>query len=226
MRVQNGSIEGYGSIQTLNDNATWIYPFLPGEPPGVLRMDFAVCIPSNITISELCCSAVGGQFVESELANVRSLNETEQQEIYQNRYPGQNITASQSARTGTLANATGPGEEGAMHWCSMAYNPMSSEALQGVGFSSGGKMMGNVPESVNDWITCFNSSTSEEERTSNEVAYVCTVVDVNTGGIIEGFNHTLAQSVGRGNGAGRGEVGRWTGLLALAISAGLWSVAV
>lgn len=224
MKVQNASTIGYGGTQTLTQNVSWVYPFLPGEPPGVLRMEFAGCIPSNITISELCCSAVNGQFVQSELTDVRAVNQTELRQILDDRYPGQNVTAWESARTGTLVNATGAGEEGAMHWCSMAYNPMSSDALQGVGWSSGGGMMGNVPDSVNDWIKCFNNNTSDEQRGSNEVAYICTVKDVNTGGQIQGYNQTLAiQAMQSQNGASRGEVGRWTGILAVAISVGLWS---
>lgn len=225
MSIQNASTYGYGADVALSSNVTWLYPFLPGEPPNVLRHEFAACVPSNITLAELCCSAVNGQFVQSSLANVRSLNEAQQIEILRERYPDQNLTVSSSTNTGDLANATGAGEEGAMHWCSMSYNPMSADPLEGIGFSSGGNMLGNVPETMNNWITCFNNNTSADQRATNKVAYVCTALDLRTGGTIEGFNRTFAQQ-DINNGAGRTKVGRWSGVLSVAILAGLWSIAL
>lgn len=89
-------------------------------------------------------------------------------------------------------------------------------------------MLGNVPESINNWITCFNNNTSEEERATNEVAYACAAVDVRTGGIIEGYNTTLVIQARQGsqNAGTRKEVGKWGGALAVAISAALWATMV
>jgi hypothetical protein len=168
---------------------------------------------------------VGGQFVKQGLSDIRTLNESEVKSIYESRYPGQNISYPTSTLTGNLVNATDTGGEGAINWCTMAYNPMSDTALQGTGFSSGGQMMGNVPQSMQDWITCFENNTSAEARATNQVVYACSAIDVKTGGIIEGYNRTYAQQTMQ-NGAGRGIPSRWAGVLGVTFIAGLWSVCI
>lgn len=226
MQVQNASTNE-GAPTPLSANVTWLYPNLPGEPPNVLHRELAACIPSNVTIASICCAAANGQFVTEELGNVERLEDSDVREIYQERYPGQNLSIPTSVRQGDLINATDAGEEGAMNWCALPYSPLSDVALEGMGLSSGGANLGNVPQSIQDWIACFENNTSEEARSVNEVVYVCKAVDLQTGGTIEGFNRTFAaESYDNANGGNRGEPSRWVGLLGLTLIAGLWTVCV
>lgn len=227
MQVQNASSLDGGHQLGLSANVTWVSPSLPGEPPNILRTEFAACVPSNVDLASICCSAVNGQFVTRELANKTSVDDAEARSIYEAKYPGQNVSVPTSLRQGNLINATGAGLEGAINWCSMPYNPLSDTDLVGVGMSSGGALLGKVPESILDWIKCFENNTSVEERGLNEAVYVCSAVDVQTGGRIEGYNMTYATESMRGaNGGGRGEPSRWIGLLGVTVIAGLWTVCV
>jgi len=226
MQLQNASSNG-GSYINLSANVTWLSPLLPGEPPGVLRFEFAACVPSNVDLASTCCSAVNGQFVQQELDNITILDDAEARQVYENKYPNMNLSMYSSSRQGDLVNASGAGEAGSIHWCSMAYNPLSDTALEGSGYVSGGGLLGNVPESMLNWIMCFNNNTSEEERSTNQVAYVCTARDVMTGGEIAGYNTTFAaESVKNANAGQRGEPSRWIGWLGVAFMAGLWTVCV
>lgn len=226
MQVQNASTNG-GMFIPLSSNVTWVAPLLPGEPPNVLRYEFAACVPSNVDLASTCCSAVNGQFVQEDLANSTNLDDAQVRQIYENKYPGQNLSVPTFVRSGNLVNATGVGEAGAINWCSMPYNPLSDTALVGTGYSSGGGTLGNVPESMLDWIKCFENNTSSDERSKNEAVYVCTALDVLTGGQIEGFNRSFAmESVNNANAGKRGQASRWIGLLGLAVVAGLWTISV
>jgi hypothetical protein len=91
MQVQNAST-GSGASTPLSANVTWWYPNLPGEPPNVLHRELAVCIPSNVTISSVCCAAANGRFVTQELGNSENLDDSEVRAIYEERYPGQNLS--------------------------------------------------------------------------------------------------------------------------------------
>jgi hypothetical protein len=226
MQVQNAST-GSGASTPLSANVTWWYPNLPGEPPNVLHRELAVCIPSNVTIASVCCEAANGQFVTQELGNSENLDDSEVRAIYEQRYPGQNLSIPTSVRQGDLINATGAGEAGAMNWCSLPYSPLSNVALEGIAYSSGGANLGNVPQSIQDWIACFENNTSDEARRVNEAVYACKAVDLVTGGTIEGFNRTFAaQSFDNANGGNRGEPSRWTGLLGITLIVGLWTVCI
>ncbi|WVF70920.1 hypothetical protein IAT40_005715 [Kwoniella sp. CBS 6097] len=187
MQLQNASKAGYGYVQPLSENATWVYPLIPGEPPNVILYEFAACVPSNVTLAQICCSAVNGTFVTDQLSNRRTLNETEVKAVLDARYPGQNQTSSATYITGNVTETDSPGEAGAINWCSVAYNPLSDTPLEGVGFSSGIGQLGNVPESMNSWMACFRSNVPEDAINKTEAAYACVTRDVVGGGVIEGF---------------------------------------
>jgi len=226
MQIQNASTNG-GSYIQLSANVTWISPLLPGEPPNILRYGFAGCVPSNVDLASACCSAVNGQFVQQSLANSTMLDDAEVRQIYETKYPGMNLSVPTSVKQGNLINATGAGEAGAINWCTMPYNPQSDTPLVGSGYISGGGLLGNVPERMMDWIKCFENSTSAEARSQNEVAYTCVTRDVQSGGEISGYNVTYAsESFKAANGGGRGEASRWTGLMGVAVIAGLWTICV
>lgn len=228
MQVINANSNGIEIA--LSANLTWVSPTLPGEPPNVLRYEFAGCVPSNITLSSICCSAVKGHFVEQGLDNRTSVDDAEVRRIYESKYPNQNVSVPTSVVTGSLINATDAGDNGSMNWCNMAYNPLSDIDFTGTGYVSGGALLGKTPQSVLDWIKCFEDNTSEEARSQNEVAYVCAAVDVMTGGRIEGYNVSYATQSIRGgsaqNNGKRGEPSRWVGILGVALVAGLWTICV
>jgi hypothetical protein len=226
MQLQNASTNG-GSFIPLSANVTWVAPHLPGGPGNNLLYEFAACVPSNVDLASTCCSTVKGQFIKQDLANSTSIDDAEVRAIYEKKYPNQNLTIPTSVQHGTLINATGAGEKGAINWCSMIYNPLSGTALDGAGYYSGGGLLGNIPESVQDWIKCFENNTSAEARAKNEVAYECVALDVSTGGRIVGINSTfMSDSAKDTNGGSRGEPTRWIGLLGVAVMAGLWTVCV
>jgi len=224
MQVQNASTNG-GEFIPLSVNVTWVSPLLPGEPPNVLHYGFAGCVPSSVDLASTCCSAINGQFVRQDLANSTILDDAEVRQIYEDKYPGMNLSVPTSVRQGSLINATGAGEAGAINWCSMPYNPLSDTPIVGSGYTSGGGLSGNVPQSMMDWIKCFENSTSVEARAKNEVAYTCVARDVQSGGEISGYNRTYAAESFK-NGGGRGEPTRWIGLLGIIVIAGLWTLCV
>ncbi|WRT66298.1 uncharacterized protein IL334_003252 [Kwoniella shivajii] len=195
MQIQNASTAGYGYEVQLSSNITWTYPFLPGEPPNVIRYNFAACVPSNVTLADLCCSAVNGQFVNQSLSNSRTVNESELRSILDTKYPGQNVSTFSSVITGNLTNATDAGSTGEINWCSLPYSPMSTKPLHGVGLASGNNL-GNIPESINSWIKCFNDNVPPNAINDTQAAYVCAADDVQTGGTIEGFNRYVAKKTG------------------------------
>lgn len=226
MQVQNASSNGGGFVP-LSANVTWVSPLLPGEPPGILSVEFAACVPSNVDLASTCCSAVNGQFIQQDLANFTILDDAEMRQIYENKYPGMNLSVPTSGRKGDLINATGPGEAGAINWCHMPFNPLSDTPIVGSTWTSGGGLAGNVPQSIMDWIKCFDNSTSAEARSRNEAVYLCTVRDVMSGGQIAGWNTTYAsESIKAANSGERDEPSRWIGLLSIAVIAGLWTVCV
>ncbi|WVW85155.1 hypothetical protein I302_107193 [Kwoniella bestiolae CBS 10118] len=192
MQLQNASTVGYGSVVRLSANVSWAYPFLPGEPPNVIRYQFAGCVPSNITIASTCCTAVNGTFVNEYLNNTRSLSADELKSIF-----GNDTKATSGWNVGNLTEAADAGTEGNIHWCTMAYNPMSSESLQGSGYQSG-PTLGNVPEAMQKWIQCFNDNVPQDAVNKSQAAYVCATDDARKGGTIEGFNRYIGQ---QGSGA-------------------------
>lgn len=114
-----------------------------------------------------------------------------------------------------------------MNWCSLPYSPSSEVVLEGIAFSPGSANVGNVPQSILDWIACFKNNTSNEARSTNQVVYACTAVDVRTGGRIEGFNRTFAdESHGNANGGLREGPSLWAGILGVSFVAGLWSICI
>jgi len=153
------------------------------------------------------------------------LDEAEVRQIYEDKYPGMNLSVPTYVRQGSLINATDAGEAGAINWCTMPYNPLSDTPIVGSGYVSGGGLSGNVPQSMMDWIKCFENSTSVEARAKNEVAYTCVARDVQSGGEISGYNRTYAAESFK-NGGGREEPTRWIGLLGITVIAGLWTVCV
>lgn len=95
---------GQGSSFLTSANTTWAYPFAPGDSPGgpsagaskgtLLRLGFAACIPSNITISSACCTAANGSFITNTIQNLRDLNSTELSSILNAKYPDRNNSES------------------------------------------------------------------------------------------------------------------------------------
>ncbi|WVQ65539.1 uncharacterized protein L199_003716 [Kwoniella botswanensis] len=214
MQLQNASTAGYGYVVSLSQNITWAYPFLPGEPPNVIRYQFAACVPSNITIASTCCSAVNGTFVEESLSNARSLNETELQSIL-----GNGTDRGDYYRIGNLTTAADAGQVGNIHWCTMAYDPLSSQSLQGIGYQSSNSL-GNVPESMNKWIQCFSDNVPQDAVNNSQAAYVCATDDVRKGGMIEGFNRYIEK---KGNGAETGlAYTSWYSVLGLMVGLVAW----
>ncbi|WVR06131.1 hypothetical protein IAU60_003161 [Kwoniella sp. DSM 27419] len=190
MQIQNASTPGYGYINRLPNDITWIYPLLPGEPPSVLHREFAACVPSNVTLAETCCSAVGGSFVNSTLTNRTTVPASELQAILDAKYPGQGINTTATYSTGNLTFVQDAGEVGNIHWCAMAYNPLSSTELDTPNVINPrvNPLRGNIPESVNNWVNCFNDNVPADAINKTEAAYVCVMVDVLTGGYLEGFD--------------------------------------
>ncbi len=206
MQLQNASTGGglgYGAIVPLASNVTWAYPFLPGEPPNVLRYNFSACIPSNITIARTCCAAANGTFVTQTLSNEHQVNQTELLAIWNAKYPGRNMSshATDYYISGDLTPTPNVTDStGSFHWCSTSYLPLTSTPLTGAGWTSSG-IASNVPQSMQTWMDCFNANIPADAINKTEAAYVCAAVNVLDGGVIHGYK-TYAQT-GSTGGAGR-----------------------
>ncbi|WWC63035.1 uncharacterized protein I303_105634 [Kwoniella dejecticola CBS 10117] len=224
MQLQNASAVGLGYAARIAENVTWVYPFLPGEPPNVIHRNFAACVPSNVTIASSCCAAVNGTFITQQLTNARSLNQSEINAIFEEKYPGQNLTglAYTQATIGDLTNTTNATTAPNsferyefINWCSFAYNPMSNDALVGTGYRSG-PSTGNKPEAMNAWIQCFHDNVPQEAIDNAQAAYACATADVRDGGILEGFNRYTGPNPGSGADATK-IVGSFWGMLGLVV---------
>ncbi|WWC88256.1 uncharacterized protein L201_003163 [Kwoniella dendrophila CBS 6074] len=199
MQLQNASTAGYGYSNKLTSNITWTYPFLPGEPPGVTRFKFAACVPSNVTLASICCTSVNGSFVNQTLTNITKFSSEELTKYYESKYPGKNVSsligsgvgpgASTSSNIGNYSIVQNAGEEGNIHWCKMNYEPLSSTKLpsNSIGWQSG-DYLGNIPESMNNWIKCFNDNVPQNAINNSQAAYACVTDDLKEGGTIQGFN--------------------------------------
>jgi hypothetical protein len=160
------------------------------------------------------CAAANGVLIKNDRKDVRDLSSAEVLAILNEKYPNRNNSnpgiggAPSTQTTWTTGNyineteftpATGANN---INWCKLPYNPLSSTplgTLTRVGFQSG-EFYGQTPQSVLDWIKCFNASVPAAEVTAGRAAYACIIDDVKEGGTIEGFTRYQApRSGGRGS---------------------------
>jgi hypothetical protein len=91
-------------------------------------------------------------------------------------------------------------EGGGINWCSLPYTPLSSIPLKTYSWQSwlqddgSGSMFGQTPQSLLDWMKCYNTSVPAEEIAKGNSAYDCRVDDRRMGGYVSGF--TLYKSAG------------------------------
>jgi hypothetical protein len=224
MQITNASTPGNGVTVNLSPNVSWVYPFPPGEPPNVLLYNTSLCIASDILLSQTCCSAVNGTFVTNELSNRATVSQSDLLEILNAKYPNRNNTydASSNTITGDLtpaSSANSTSDVQVINWCSMQYNPLSNNPIQKGGYVSGGELYGNVPQSIEDWISCFNANTPANATGKLEAVYICRAKDVLTGGAVEGSTQvfdTTTSGAERTTGLGRMVMGlAFLGLLGL-----------
>ncbi|WWC88255.1 uncharacterized protein L201_003162 [Kwoniella dendrophila CBS 6074] len=142
MQLRNSSASSYGQVVQITNNQTWIYPNPPGGVNNIIRQQFAGCVPSNTTLSAICCSAVNGSFVTQTLTDRKSLNQIELENIYKSRnrstdqqlpdhYHSDNPSEYETGNY-TYVNDNEPGFVENMNWCKMEYNPLSSKRLVGL----------------------------------------------------------------------------------------------
>lgn len=194
MQLVNATVNGYGANVQTSANTTWTYPFPPGQPPNVFYHQLSVCVPSNITIASACCKAANGSFVSQSLANKRSLNSSESSQL-----PSGTDTSTWSVGDLVPANVTWNSTLGSgINWCSLPWSPMSNTWPSNYTTVSlrSGQSYNTAPQSVLNWIQCFNEMVPASDFAAGRAAFDCYVNDALTGGEIQGFKRYTAPASG------------------------------
>jgi len=194
MQLQNASHFDKADTRSLslNETVTWVYPSIGIQPPpqGFIE-EFAGCVPSNVDIANVCCPAVNGSF--GQFDTYRGLNQTERS-VFEDAFPNEVSTVNPLTGTFSPPGLQESNQPGSIWWCSMPYFPLSSDKLDGAGFEQKDNDLGYMPESLKNWITCFEENSSEEARQQNQAVYACGTMNVKTGGYLEGYNKAPASN--------------------------------
>lgn len=194
MQLVNASVNGYGATVQLSANTTWTYPFPPGQPPKVLYRQLSVCVPSNITIASACCKAANGSFVSQSLANTHSLNSSQIAQLPSGTNPSGWVTGDLVPANATWSSSYGSG----INWCSLPWSPTSNtwpSNYTTVSLQSG-QTYSTAPQSVLNWIQCFNGMVPASDVAAGRAAFDCYVNDAQLGGEIQGFKLYRAPASG------------------------------
>jgi hypothetical protein len=167
--IQNATDPYYSggySTRQINSTVNWFIPLLPGEPPNVQHLQLSVCVPSDHSILETCCTAVNGTFITENLLNRTVINQTS------NTYAG----SYEPTPNSTFRNS--------FNWCRTPWSPGSNGTS------------GYIPDSMVAWQRCFNATVGQEALQRLDTVYECRLADGGYQNYFESFPRFISTGKG------------------------------